>query len=689
MDGLLLKIRDGVSKTGIALIRREHFFMILMGGIVGVAVGYGAIGFRGLIIEASRLGWGIPTGVKGSAMLQMASAAPFWMKILIPATGGLVVGMIVSFVSREAKGHGVPEVIEAVALRDGRMPSRTVFADAVASATSIGSGGSAGVHGPIVLIGSGIGSAIGRLAKISGTRLQIMVACGAAAGIAATFNAPMGGALFSLEIILSEFEALQFIPIVVSSVIATALSRHYLGNFPAFEVPPYDLLHYSELFLYLVLGVLAGLVSYAFIRLFYTTGDLFDRWKIPEFSKPAIGGALVGCIGIFFPQIFGVGYDSVTQVLRGDTVGAILVYLVIAKIIATSLTLGSGGSGGIFAPALFMGAVLGGAFGQFAQTLFPQTTASPGAYALVGMGALLSGSIRAPITAMLIIFEMTGNYRVILPLMFACTISLVISALLSRESIYTLKLVRRGVNIFGGKELNVLRRVNVSQVMLPTIEQVSPSASLTELVTRMMASSHSHVFVIGDENQILGHVSLETLRPILKDYETLRDVIIASDLMDSNVPVVSPEEPLDMVMQLFGKFNVDEIPVVSDGKLVGTIWRSDVIEAYNREIFKLDMASGLATSFRLQQKMHSERLALVGGFLILEVTAPKIFVGKSLETLNLRERFGATILTIKRGGEKEGDRVAYLLPKSTTTIVEGDALIVFGLQKDLSRFPRD
>jgi CIC family chloride channel protein len=691
MDGLFLKMRDGVSKTGISLIPREHFFMILMGAIVGGAVGYGAIGFRGLIGVVAQSGWGLLAGLEGRDLFEMALAAPLWVKVLMPAAGGLIVGLIISFVSQEAKGHGVPEVIEAVALRDGRMSSRMVLGDALASATCIGTGGSVGVHGPIVLIGSAIGSVIGRVAKITGGRLRTLVACGAAGGIAATFNAPMAGALFSLEIILSEFAALEFIPIVVSSVIATALSRHYLGNFPAFEVPPYDLLHFSEFFLYLILGVFAGLVAYSFIRLLYSVGDLFDRFKLPNFTKPALGGAVVGCIGIFFPEIFGVGYESVTKVLRGETVGTILIWLLAAKILATSFTLGSGGSGGIFAPALFMGAVLGGAFGQFAHILFPETTALSGAYALVAMGAVFAGTTRAPITAMLIIFEMTANYRIILPLMFACTISLVISALLSRESIYTLKLVRRGVNIYGGKELNVLRGLKVSQVMLPVIEQVSPSASLTEVVSRMMGGSHSHLYVVGKENRILGHISLENLRPILNDYDTLGDVVIASDLMDSSMPVVSPEESLDMVMQLFGKFNLNEIPVVDEGQLVGTVCGSDVIETYNREVLKLDMASGLATSLRLQQKIHSDRLALVGGFLILEVAAPNVFVGKSLETLDLRERFGATILTIKRRGEEEEeeDRVAYLLPKSTTKILAGDTLIIFGLQKDLAHFPRD
>jgi len=684
---LYLKIRQALGKMSIALTRREYIFMIVMGGIAGAAGGFGAIGFRKLILSVAQLGWGTITGMEGRDLLSMVVTTPFWVRILLPAIGGFLVGIIVYYFAKEAKGHGVPEVMEAVALKDGRMRTRVVFAKAFASAICIGSGGSVGREGPIVQIGSAISSALGRWVKMSGERLRILVACGAAAGIAATFNAPMAGALFSLEVILSELAALRFIPIVVSSVIATALSRHYLGNYPAFEVPAYDLLHYSELFLYLVLGVLAGVVAFIFIRLLYGMEDFFERWKLPEFVKPAIGGSIIGCIGIFFPQVFGVGYESITQVLRGEMFGVMLLGILVAKILATSITIGSGSSGGIFAPSLFMGAFLGGAFGQVVHVLFPYTTASPGAYALVGMGAVVAGTTRAPITAMIIIFEMTSNYRIILPLMFACTIGLVVSARLSKESIYTLKLVRRGVNIYAGKELNVLKRLTVAQVMVPEIELVSPSATLSELITRVMASSHYHFFVVGTDNRICGHIALATLRPILKDYETVRDVVIASDLMDHNVTVVKAEESLDMVMQLFGKSDLSEIPVGNKGQLVGTIRRSDVIEAYNREIFKLDMPSSFATSFRLQQKMHTRRVSLGGGFQILEVNPPDEFVGKSLEELRLRERFSATVLTIKRECEAGDERVSYILPEPSTVIQKGDTLILFGLQKNFSRFP--
>ena len=670
------------------LTRREHFLMIVMGGVVGVAGGYGAIGFRKLIAGAVRLGWGTFAHTQGKELLELSLAVPLWARIVVPTIGMFIVGTIITLLAKEAKGHGVPEVIEAVAMRDGRIRTRVVFVKALASAICIGSGGSVGREGPIVQIGSAMGSVLGRWFGLSGTRLRTLVACGAAAGIAATFNAPMAGTLFSLEVILGEFAAAQFIPIVVSSVIATALSRHYLGNFPAFEVPTYDLVHYGELLFYLLLGVLSGLVAYAFIRVLYGMEDLCDRWKFSNYGKAALGGTVIGCIGLLFPQVFGVGYETIAQVLRGETLGPVLIALLAAKVLATSVTIGSGGSGGIFAPSLFMGAVTGGAFGQLVHTLFPHMTAFPGAYALVGMGAVVAGTTRAPITAMLIIFEMTADYLIILPLMFACIIGLVISALLSRESIYTLKLLRRGVNIHGGRELNILRSLKVDQVMRPEIELASPATSLPELVSRMMSSSHSHFFVIGEDDRIQGHISLETLRPILKDYETVSDVINASDLMNTDITVVKPDDSLDMIMQLFGKFDLSEIPVVQGGRVIGTIWRADLIEAYNREIFKRDMASGLATSFRVQQKMHAEQLALLGEFLILEVPAHRSFIGKSLVDLDLRQRFGATVMTIKRKSQDKEGGVMYVLPTSTTAIEEGDVLILFGLQRDLTRFPR-
>ncbi len=676
-----------LTKTRDVLSRQENFFMIAVGAIVGLLGGYGAIIFRKMILLFTNLGWGSLTGLYGKELLTMALAAPVWAKILLPSVGGFCVGLIVYYFAHETKGHGVPEVMEAVALRDGRMRIRLIVAKSFASAICIGSGGSVGREGPIVQIGSAIGSSIGQLLKMTSANLKTMVACGAAAGIAATFNAPMAGTLFSLEIILREFTSAQFIPIMVSSVVATAISRYYLGNFPAFQVPPYELLSYGELLLYLLLGVLAGFVAYVFTKTLYWLEDLFNKVKITGFIKPAIGGAIVGCMGIFFPQVFGVGYETITAVLRENLLGFSLGFLLVAKILATSMTIGSGGSGGIFAPSLFMGAVLGGAFGSAIHSLFPLATATPGAYALVGMGAVVAGTTRGPVAAVLIIFEMTGDYRIILPLMFACSMGLVISTLLSSESIYTMKLARRGVNIFGGRDLNVLRSVKVSQVMRPEVETVPLSISLREFLDIMMASTHSDFFVVSPTNSshIKGHICLECFRPILKNYEALSRLSI-SDIMNTEFPVIRPTDSLDLALRLFGKYNMEEIPVVDRGELVGTVTRNNVIESYDRETFKQDAAAGFATSFRLHQKTRSERTVVLDEFVIKEIPAPDTFENKTLAELGFREKFGATVLTIKRNSGGDGNKYSYIHPHASTLICKDDILIIFGLQKDMISF---
>lgn len=665
-----------------------NFIMIFLGASIGLMGGYGAIAFRKLISFFTDLGWGSLTGMPGQELLTMAMAAPYWIRVLVPAVGGFFVGAIVFYFAHEAKGHGVPEVMEAVALRNGRMRIRLIVAKSFASAICIGSGGSVGREGPIVQIGSAIGSAVGQLFKLNGDRLKTMVACGAAAGIAATFNAPMAGTLFALEVILREFASAQFIPIMVSSVVATAISRYYLGNFPAFQVTPYDLHSYGELPLYLVLGILAGVVAHVFTRVLYSMEDFFEEIKIPALAKPVIGGAIIGCMGIFFPQIFGVGYETITQVLQENLLGLTLVALLAAKILATSMTIGSGGSGGIFAPSLFIGAVLGGAFGSAVHSLFPLVTATPGAYALVGMGAVVAGTTRGPVAAVLIIFEMTSDYHIILPLMFSCTIGLVVSMLLSSDSIYTMKLVRRGVDIFAGKDLNVLRAIKVSQVMRPGIETIPPSMDLNQLLSRMVASTRSDFFVVSpaDPSRIKGHICLECIRPILKDYDAVNRIIVADDVMDKKFPVVKPSDSLDLVLKLFGNYRMEEVPVTDKGTLVGTVSRNDVIESYNRETFKKDSAAGFATSFHMHRKARPEQMAMLGEFIIKEVPAPAGFVNRSLAELGMREKFGATVLTIKRNSEGTVGQYSYIYPNASTRILEGDLLVVFGLQKDIKQF---
>jgi len=293
----------------------------------------------------------------GKYSLEVLANLPWYQKLLMPAIGGLLVGPIVTFFSKEVKGHGVPEVMESIILRNGVIRPRVVLAKIVASSICIGSGGSSGREGPIVQIGSAIGSTVGQWLQVSPEKMRTMVAAGAAGGIAAAFNAPVAGALFAIEIIVSDFGVMQFSPIVISSVTSTVVSRYYLGNYPAFIVPKYSLVSPWELFFYAGMGILAGLTGLLFIKLLYKLEDVFDDWSFPNYLKPTIGGIFVGIIGIFFPAIFGVGYEGINKALVGNLAWEFLLILLILKIIATSFTLGSGGSGGIFAPSLFIGAM--------------------------------------------------------------------------------------------------------------------------------------------------------------------------------------------------------------------------------------------------------------------------------------------------------------------------------------------
>jgi CIC family chloride channel protein len=541
----------------------EQLYMVVVALFLGLGGGLGAVAFRMLIEWVNLAAWR-----EGPVTLGRLAALPWWWKIAAPAIGGLLVGFITYRFAKEAKGHGVPEVMEAVALRGGRIRPRVVIAKLFASGICIGSGGSVGREGPIVQIGAALGSTIGQWLKIDRRRLRTLVGCGAAAGIAGTFNAPVAGALFAVEIILGDFGVAQFSPIVISSVTATVVSRHFLGDFPAFEIPAYSLVHASELFAYAGLGVMAGLVAIAFIRTLYGLEDAFDKLRAPFAAKAVMGGALVGTIGIFAPQVFGVGYEAITDALLGNTVWQFMLALVVLKIIAVSVTIGSGGSGGVFAPSLFIGAMLGGAVGTVVSLVWPTATAGTGAYALVGMGAVVAAATHAPITAILIIFEMTGDYKIILPLMISCIIATLLAMRVQRPSIYTMKLLRRGVDVHRGRALNVLQHVLVSDAMRSDFVSVAPDDHLDSLISRFVDHPGSTLFVIDEEGVLEGVITAEQIRPVMRDPSAFESFIIAEDIMvEGHFPKVKADDSLGDVMKFLGTYR-GEVPVMENGRVV-------------------------------------------------------------------------------------------------------------------------
>jgi CIC family chloride channel protein len=561
----------------------RHLRILFLAIVVGALAGYGAVFFRYGIKLLQYLFY-----QNRQDFLNFAAAVPSSLIVGLPTLGGLIVGLLVTFGAPEAKGHGVPEVMEAVVLREGRIRKRVALVKILASGICIGSGGSVGREGPIVQIGSGLGSTVGQLLKVKGTQLKTLIGCGAAAGIAATFNAPIAGTLFALEILLGDFGLAAFSPVVLAAVLSTTISRHYFGDLPSFIVPAYSLQSNWEIFIYPFLGALCGLVAILFVTTLYRCEDLFEKLPLPTYLKTALGGLLLGVMILHWPYVFGVGYGAINVALLTQLPMALLLMLVLVKILATSITLGSGGSGGIFAPSLFIGAMVGSFFGTGVHALFPAVTAGHGPYALVAMGALVAGTTQAPITAILIIFELTNDYNIILPLMASCLISTVISSVLLEGSIYTIKLLRRGVDIRSGMEQNILRALKVGEVMGKKIARVEAAATVPEILDAFREQDASYLHIFNEQNQLVGILSFRDIRRLGAGGETSRP-LTAGDIATRAVSVVTPTDDIRTALHLMGDKGVSQLPVVSaaaPGKVLGVLRQKDILTAYDKALVR-------------------------------------------------------------------------------------------------------
>ncbi len=549
--------------------------LILISIIVGLITGLGSVAFIRLLQLTTWLFF-----EKGR--MALSRLGDFYV-ILLPILGGAIVGPLISLFAQETKGHGVPEVMTAITLRGGRIRNRVAFVKILASALTIGSGGSAGREGPMIQIGSGVGSTVGQFLKMSDERIITLVACGAAGGVAATFNAPIAGAMFALEILVGRF-TLDFSMIVLSAVTSAIVSRAMLGNFPAFKVPPYDLISEKEMLFYIILGLLAAGAATAFVRALYTLEDLFDGWKFPDPLKPAVGGALVGLMGFFLPQLFGTGFPAMEATLKTKLPFTLLLLLIPMKILATSVTLASGGSGGVFAPALFIGAMLGGAYGFIVHHLFPNFTASYGAYALVGMGAVFGAAAQAPLTSIIILFEMTNDYRIILPLMTATVISTFLYRAVNEESIYTLKLKKRGISYRAGQDMDLMTSIQVREALTHRWISVGEGATVKELLELMHKTDHEWFPIVNKDGELVGVVTAQDVREAIERGELSAKV---TDYATKDVIVAYPDESLREVLMRFGVRDIGHLPVVQRGnprRVVGIISRRHAIMAYNRAL---------------------------------------------------------------------------------------------------------
>ncbi|MEM9417793.1 MAG: chloride channel protein [Planctomycetota bacterium] len=604
-----LKLTDRFNRRLIESGFSKDWYLIPLGAVIGALTGLVATGFDILVESSGHFFF----GVLGQQRFPGSRLA---LLVILPALGGLLVGLIIKYAGKNKSEPGIPDVVESLARRHGEIPARSGGLKMVTSSITIGSGGSAGVEGPIITIGSSMGSTVARLLRIGREHMQTMVGCGAAAATAAIFNAPIAGVIFVLEIILRDFSLRTFIPIVVASVFGTAVAQAVLGeNQAVFYVPEVVSGGYGfavwEVGHYMVLGVLCGLLGALFIRSLRLSEKCWKAIKLPFWIKPALGGALLGLLGVGFyllgygnepvvdhspPTFFSNGYPVITALLNPesyipdhpdeagtlrDATLALLGLTLGLKLLGTCLTIGSGGSGGVIAPSLLMGATLGGGFAMICQHLgiLPEG-GTPATFALAGMAGVIAAVAHCPLTAFLLVFEITADYQVILPVMLVAILATTVAQLIYRDSIYALWLRDRGIKMGTYSDLTLLRRMTCHDVPLTPAVMVQPDDPAARLIE--LAEDYAVVdYVVTDEaDRYLGMVVGQDVRATLVQRDAI-PLMIVSELMRTNLPTVAPHQTLDVILEQFAKHDVASLAVVDGSDVIkGVITRSRLMRQY-------------------------------------------------------------------------------------------------------------
>ncbi|HUY06972.1 MAG TPA: chloride channel protein [Acidimicrobiales bacterium] len=575
-----LSLPENTSARVFDWLRGSNPALIPLALVVGAGAGAGAVLFRYLILWVTELATGHAdySNVGRVASPQFPHLGVYFL-LLVPAIGGLLYGPLIDRFAKEARGHGVPEVMYAVSARGGRISPKVAVVKSIASAICIGTGGSVGREGPIVQIGSALGSTLGQRLRVPPARMRLLVACGAAGGISATFNAPIAAVFFALELILGDFASESFGMVVLASVTADIIGRAAFGTHPFLTLPQFHQVAGIDYLFYAILGLVAAIVGVVFIRVLYGFEDLFDRyWPGPMWLRPATGGVLLGALLIALPEMYGVGYPILEKSIGGGYSGRFLLLLLIGKLVAVSLTIAIGGSGGVFAPSLFIGAMLGSAYGAGLHVIFPSVSGAAGAYGLIGMGAVFAAASRAPITAVLIIFELTGDYTIVLPLMVAIVLATIVSRAISKESIYTLKLSRRGVDLTH-RPPGALEGITVGDAMQAVPEPVPDFATLPDLLDRFARDALETLPVVDSSGAYRGVVTaLETEQAADSELHDL-----TAGQLTRSIPTLRSDENLQDALAVLLSGEQHGVPVVQlkDGRIVGWLTHRDVLKAYN------------------------------------------------------------------------------------------------------------
>ncbi len=560
--------------------------LMLCSLIVGLLAGYGALGFRLLIAEIQNFFYGF----RSELVVTETVSLPWWQILFIPVIGGLIIGVFLKHVVHRRRAHGVADVIEAALINRGKMKLRDGLGSFFVSAMSLGTGASGGREGPVVHFGAMLGSQLGQRLRLPSKYYTTLIGCGVASGVAASFNAPIAGMFFALEVVIGSFATQAVAPIVLASVIGTVVSRIHIGDFPAFIIPNYNIASWWELPAFALLGITSAVVALLFIWSMGFSERLIDRFKIPEVLRPASGGFALGLIALVFPQIIGVGYEATDSALKEEYDLTLLLSLIVVKTIATGITAGSRIGGGFFSPSLFVGAMTGGAFGIIAASVFPEISASNGLYAILGMTAVSASVLGAPISTILIVFELTGDYEISIAVMVTVGITTLITKQLIDRSIFQMQLAMRNVDLSENKALRYLKFRQVRGIMDREFTEVPEHTSMLELREIISHTGHDKVIVFNPEDHsFIGRIEFSDLKPHMFG-DVMHDPATAGELAIRNCPLVYPDSSLKSALSIMTKAHLECIPVIdtaTESRLVGLLHYGDLLREYNEALLHM------------------------------------------------------------------------------------------------------
>ncbi len=566
------------------IIGNDHLILVILAMAIGTIAGAAVIGFR----EAISFVQLVLYGSGSERFFSNNHTAEWWQILIVPLSGGLLVGLMLQFLLPNKRPEGVADIIKASVQNGGRMSSRVGFAAAIVSTISIGSGASVGREGPAVHLGASLAGWIGRRLSLNRSMMRTLLGCGVAAAVAASFNAPIAGTLFASEVIIGHYALRAFAPIVISSVAGTALSRVWFGDFPAFSLAETPLASFWEFPAFVALGLTSGIVAIIFMHSILLAQRLSKRTPLPLWTKPAIAGLVVGFCGLIFPEVLGVGYGITESALLVEISLGMLLALAVAKIFATAVRLGWGFSGGVFSPSLVIGALSGGAFGIVVTGLFPEYSSGPAAYTLVGMGAVAAAVLGAPISTTLIIFEMTGDYALMLGVMVAIVSASEITEQVYGRSFFSIQLKQQGIDLRSGFESEIMQTVRLDKILITDFELVSTNTDIHNIRTLLQNSKNGELFVVRDDGTLYGSISLSDLSDFAFD-NTIDDLLCAVDLAHPKQSILCEDDGLEVAIKTMSETKESRIAVVKNYEnlvFVGYVTKADVVIAYNKALLE-------------------------------------------------------------------------------------------------------